>query len=90
MYNDDAIAGGLFGFVFLFLICAFFTAILGMGVDALVAAHNSMIGVMPTSQDSVNTGVNLVTAFKLMSFMLFLALGFNLLNNAQSESSGEA
>jgi len=88
--NENAIAGGLFGFIILFLVCAFFTAILGMGVDVIVATHNGMIGTYPTSQDSINTGINLVIAFKAMMFVLLLAFGLNLLNNAQSEVSGEA
>ena len=88
--SEMASAGGLITFVGLVLVCGFLTAILGMGIDVLISTHNSMIGTFPTSQDSVNTGINLVTAFKAMAFMLLLALGLNYLNTAQQESSGYA
>jgi hypothetical protein len=87
--NDTASAGGLLGFITLVLICGFLTAILGMGVDALVVAHNGMVGTYPTSQDSVNTGVNLVIGFRAMAFLLLLAIGLNFLNVAQQEGGGD-
>lgn len=85
--NEIATAGGTVTFVVLILVCGFLTAILGMGVDALIATHNSMIGAYPTSQDSVNTGVNLVIGFKAMAFVLMLAVGYNYLNVAQQEGA---
>lgn len=88
--TELASAGGLLTFITLILICGFLTSILGYGIDILIATHNSMIGVFPTSQDSVNTGVNLVVAFKAMAFLLMLALGLNYLNTAQQETSGYA
>ena len=83
--NEMASAGGTVTFVMLVLVCGFLTAILGMPVDSFVATHNSMIGTYPTSADSVNTGINLVTGFKAMAFLLLLAVGINYLNVAQQE-----
>lgn len=88
--TELASAGGLVTFVALVLVCGFLTGVLGMGIDMLIATHNSMIGVYPTSQDSVNTGVNLIIAFKAMAFLMMLALGLNFLNTAQQESAGYA
>lgn len=88
--TELAAAGPLIAFVTLVVFCGAFTAILGMPLDYLVATHNSMVGTYPTSQDSVNTGVNLVIAFKAMAFLLLLALGMNYLNNSQREGSGNA
>jgi hypothetical protein len=88
--NEDASSGGLLAFITILLFCGFLTAMLGMGIDALVATHNAMIGGFPTSQDSINTGVNLVTAFRGLTFMLLLALGLNYLSVAQQEQTGNA
>lgn len=88
--NESASSGGIISLVVIVLLCGFLTAMLGMGVDALVATHNGMIGGFPTSQDSINTGINLVIAFKAMSFLLLLAVGLNFLNVAQQENTGNA
>jgi hypothetical protein len=88
--TEMAAAGPLIAFITLVVICGAFAAILGVPVDYLVSTHNGMIGAYPTSQDSVNTGENLVIAFRAMSFLLLLVLGLNYLNNSQREGSGDA
>lgn len=87
--NELASSGGLLTFITLILVCGFLAGIIGMPVDTFVSTHNSMIGAYPTSQDSVNTGENLVLAFRVMCFMLFLAIGLNYLNVSQSEAGGD-
>lgn len=75
--NDTASAGGLAGFILLFIIVAAAILVLSPVVDSFMTLNNAVTPGMPVSQERMSTMALLAGGFGIIGIMILIAVGIN-------------